>query len=126
MLPRNFEDIVEAAHIDGPGDLRLILGNCRQKRGEMIDRADIVTPHRFVKLIGPDAVDMLVGPVSRGFPFDSRQHAQVRGNYALDSVTGAERGYELAADLAECSGDKNFSHIRQGNVASSILTKDCT
>jgi len=112
MLPRNFEDAVKPAYIDRPGDLRLVLGHRRQRRGEMIDRADIVTPHRFVKLPRPCAADILVRPAGRGFTFDSRQHVQVRGNHAPGSVTGAERGHEFAADLAECSGDKNSSHIR--------------
>ena len=92
----------------------------------MIDRADTVTPHRFVKLIGPGAVDMLVRRLGQGFPADGLQHAQVRGNHAPGSITGAERRHEFAADLAECSGDKNSSHIRQGDVASSIPTKDRT
>ena len=86
--------------------MRLFLRNCRQQRGEVVYRADLVPPDDFEDLLGLRAVEMLIGTFGRQ---PQRHHAQIGGNDALGSVALSQGWNQLGADLTESPGDQDTS-----------------
>ena len=97
ILPRYLKNVVEPAHIDVPGDLRLLFGYRREQRRQMIDGVDAVTLDNGVDPSFVGAVDLLEGAlVERRV---GARNPNIGADHVLHPVALARCADEFGADL---------------------------
>jgi hypothetical protein len=102
VLARDFENPVEAAHVDVPGHLGLALGRGGEQGGQVVDGADLVAAHHLGELAQVGGVDELERSVRA-----PRGHADVGCDDLILAIALAQGGDQLGADLSERSGDED-------------------
>ena len=61
LLPRHFENVDQAVHLDVPGLERQALGGGGEQGGEVVDGVDVVFVHDLGDLLGVADVGLLGG-----------------------------------------------------------------
>jgi hypothetical protein len=108
VLARGFQHVVEPAHVDAPGGVRLFFRHRRKQGRQMVDDADVMASRHFQDLLRLGAVKVLVAAVGCKL---LRHHPQIGGDDLVGAVAVPQGRDELGADLTQRAGDQNSPHV---------------